>query len=93
MTRGYIERRDGHRIPNMPERRYDSFRFLANRRNASMIGELQTIGRTNSGERQEIADKLAAITETAKLVRVAPNLWRIEFTTTHKIVPIEKEED
>ncbi len=56
------------------------------------IGWIRTYGRTSKRSRQEVADRMALITETATVVEVEPGtygVWRVDFVVTHRIVPID----
>lgn len=52
---------------------------------------MKTFGRTNADYRQEVADKLASITETATVERIDRNTFTVHFATTHRILPIDPE--
>ena len=51
-------------------------------------GVMNNSVRTSKSRRQEIADTLATITETATVTETGRNTYRIDFKVTHQIVPL-----
>ncbi|KQO98583.1 hypothetical protein [Leifsonia sp. Leaf264] len=67
---------------------YASMTVNAYRAQGSQTGEIRAFGRTNAAERQDLADKMASVVETATITEIEKSVWRVDFEVTHKIVPI-----
>ena len=70
---------------------YTRDRATGTRKECSSLGVIVTTGRTNSQYRQEIADAMAEVTETAIIgVPAGSGIYRtypVRFEVTHRIVP------
>lgn len=71
---------------------YHGTAISAYRRQGEDFAQMVTHGRSNAAERQEIADGMATITETATIERVDRNNFIVRFHVTHRIVPVDQAE-
>lgn len=79
------------RHPAPIQQHISSKKIVARRRRNEMTATLTTFGRTTPASRQEVANDLATITETAVVTKVSSFEYLVTFTVTHRIVPIESE--
>ncbi len=83
----------GERVPPIVGGHISSMSYSAVRLSGDSIGEIRTHGRTSKAKRQDIADRLATPVETAEVTliegRGAYATYRINFYTTHRIIPVE----
>lgn len=76
------------RFPERAISNYFGHSICASRAEGEPTAKMSTHGRSNKHERQEVADKMAKITETATVEKVGPNEYVVGFAVTHRILPI-----
>lgn len=83
----------GERFAPPEGRNYYGHSMHAFRSAHGMTGHIATHARTNQAERQEVADGMATITETATVgPRDINGKYLVTFTVTHRILPIDPKE-
>ncbi|MFE6966905.1 hypothetical protein ACFVAJ_17475 [Agromyces sp. NPDC057679] len=77
------------RFPEKGPKNHYGETIFGQRKRGEAIGTIRTFGRTSKAYRQEVADGMAAITETATVVQLSASEYRVDFEVTHRILPID----